>query len=161
MSPVTTSQRALFDLLVALGEREKVVLYLVGGYVRDILLGHSLSDKDIDLLVDGNALHFADAVASDLGGAVKKFPTFFTAKIERLSNFAGIEEVDLASSRTEIYLSPGKLPSVSLAPLAEDLKRRDFTINAMAISLKSLLGGFLFRRFCFFLSRFLFRFWSF
>jgi tRNA nucleotidyltransferase (CCA-adding enzyme) len=99
-------------------------VYLVGGVVRDLLLGEP--HPDLDLAVEGDVA----AVAGRLGGEVREHERFATATVrdEDLS-------VDLATSRAETYPKPGALPEVTPAPIAEDLARRDFTINAMAVPL--------------------------
>jgi tRNA nucleotidyltransferase (CCA-adding enzyme) len=99
-------------------------VYLVGGAVRDILLGRGRAD--IELVVEGDAA----ALASGLGADVTSHERFGTAKL-RLDG----HDVDVATARTESYPHPGALPVVDSATLAEDLRRRDFTINAMAIPL--------------------------
>jgi tRNA nucleotidyltransferase (CCA-adding enzyme) len=98
--------------------------YLVGGAVRDLLLGRSRAD--IDVAVEGDV----HELARRLGGEVRAHPRFSTATIR----VRGLE-VDVASTRKESYPQPGALPVVSPAPLVEDLARRDFTINAMALPL--------------------------
>jgi tRNA nucleotidyltransferase (CCA-adding enzyme) len=101
-------------------------VYLVGGAVRDLLLGHGRTD--IDLVVEGEA----GALASRLGGEVLEHERFATAKV-RLDG----HEVDIATARAESYSHPGALPEVEpTAGIAADLARRDFTINAMAIPLR-------------------------
>jgi tRNA nucleotidyltransferase (CCA-adding enzyme) len=101
-------------------------LYLVGGAVRDLLLGHPRAD--VDLLVLGDAA----ALAERLGGATAEHDRFGTVKVEVEGH-----EVDIASARTETYTEPGSLPVVAPAGGIEaDLGRRDFTINAMAIPLE-------------------------
>ncbi len=119
--------RVLRDV-VELAEKEKVSLYMVGGTVRDILLGKKV--VDIDLMVEGNALVFAETIKKHLNLEVKLHKPFFTAKIYG-SNFV----FDLASARTESYKYPASLPEVNLSPLRNDLMRRDFTINALAVKL--------------------------
>jgi len=99
-------------------------IYLVGGAVRDLLRGHGRSD--IDLVVEGDA----GALAARLGAEVVEHERFATAKA-----ILGEHEVDVASARTEVYPRPGALPEVEPARIGEDLARRDFTINAMAIPL--------------------------
>ncbi|HEY5943734.1 MAG TPA: hypothetical protein VIT89_12850 [Solirubrobacterales bacterium] len=100
-------------------------VYLVGGAVRDLLLGRPRAD--VDLVVEGDA----GALAERLGGAEKEHERFGTVKVEIDGH-----EVDLASARTETYPEPGALPVVAPAESVEaDLARRDFTINAMAIPL--------------------------
>jgi tRNA nucleotidyltransferase (CCA-adding enzyme) len=96
--------------------------YLVGGAVRDLLLGRERTD--LDVVVEGDAVELADR----LGGEAIAHERFATAKV----TLDGLE-FDLASARAESYERPGALPDVRPASLAEDLARRDFTINAMAI----------------------------
>ncbi len=122
-------------------QRSGFALYVVGGFVRDLLRGAAADDRDIDLLVDGNALEFAPVLQRMSGGDLKLFPDFFTAKITLPADSA-LAEVDFASARTEIYEQPGALPRVALAPLADDLKRRDFSVNAVALPLAMLIRFF-------------------
>ena len=101
-------------------------VYLVGGAVRDLLLGRGRAD--IDLVVEGDAT----ALAARLGGVVVEHERFATAKAQ-----LGGHEVDIATARAETYARPGALPEVEpTAGIAADLARRDFTINAMAIPLR-------------------------
>lgn len=101
-------------------------VYLVGGAVRDLLLGQGRTD--IDLVVEGDAT----ALATRLGGEVVEHERFATAKAH-----LGEHEVDIATARAESYPHPGALPEVEpTAGIAADLARRDFTINAMAIPLR-------------------------
>lgn len=103
--------------------------YLVGGCVRDWIL--NLKCKDLDFLFDSNHLHTASKVAQYLGGKIESFDKFLTARI-----LLKDKRLDFASFRKEIYPQPAQLPMVSKADtLDQDLKRRDFTINAMAVSL--------------------------
>jgi tRNA nucleotidyltransferase (CCA-adding enzyme) len=113
---------------VALGERRGAALYLVGGGVRDLLLG--AAHLDIDLVVEGEAIALAKAVAKELGAPVVAHPRFGTAAV-RGEGF----RLDFARARAERYERPGALPSVEPATLADDLARRDFTINAIALRL--------------------------
>jgi tRNA nucleotidyltransferase (CCA-adding enzyme) len=101
-------------------------VYLVGGAVRDLLLGRGRAD--IDLAIEGDAT----ALAARLGGEVVEHERFATAKVR-----LGEHEVDIATARAETYPHPGALPEVEpTAGIAADLARRDFTINAMAIPLR-------------------------
>jgi tRNA nucleotidyltransferase (CCA-adding enzyme) len=104
--------------------------YLVGGWVRDLLRGE-LPDRGPDLVVEGDAPLVARALADRLGGEVREYERFRTAIVR-----IGDVEVDLVTSRKESYDAPGALPRVEAAPLREDLARRDFAVNAMAIGLK-------------------------
>lgn len=112
------------ELEVVRREAEQPV-YLVGGAVRDLLLGRPRAD--VDLVVEGNAA----ALAARLGGIGAEHERFGTVKVEVEGH-----EIDVASARTETYPEPGALPIVEPAENIEvDLDRRDFTINAMAIPL--------------------------
>jgi tRNA nucleotidyltransferase (CCA-adding enzyme) len=105
-------------------------VYLVGGAVRDAL--RDATPVDLDLAVEGDALAFARTLASRLGGDVVEWERFGTAELRAPSlPFT----VNVARTRRETYAAPGALPEVEPAPLAEDLGRRDFTINAMAVEL--------------------------
>ena len=99
-------------------------LYLVGGTVRDMLLGRGRTD--LDLAVEGDPAE----LARRLGGEVVEHERFSTAKVR-----LGAALIDLARTRGETYPEPGALPEVRPAGIDEDLSRRDFTINAMALPL--------------------------
>jgi tRNA nucleotidyltransferase (CCA-adding enzyme) len=102
--------------------------YLVGGAVRDLLRGSA--HVDLDVVVEGDALSVARTVAEKLAGEALEHDRFGTATVS-----APELRVDMATARRERYPAPGALPEVDRAPLADDLGRRDFTINAMAASL--------------------------
>jgi tRNA nucleotidyltransferase (CCA-adding enzyme) len=121
--------RPLFEAVAALGDRAEGV-YLVGGTVRDILLGEE--SFDVDIAIEGDAIDFARALADALGGRVTPHRKFGTAVVQ----YGEDGRVDVVTTRTEFYDSPGALPTVERAGLREDLFRRDFTVNAMAVSLK-------------------------
>jgi tRNA nucleotidyltransferase (CCA-adding enzyme) len=104
-------------------------LFAVGGLVRDLLLDRAV--LDVDLAVEGDALSFARLLGEREGGRLTIHEQFRTASLER---FTG-GRIDLAETRRETYSRPGVLPSVSRATIEEDLARRDFTVNAMAIHL--------------------------
>ncbi len=101
--------------------RAGVEAHLVGGAVRDALLGRETAN--LDLVVDGDQ----GALIEAIGGEAVVYDRFETATI-----VLGGAPVDVARARTETYGRPGALPEVSPATLAEDLVRRDFTVNAMA-----------------------------
>ena len=106
-------------------------VYVVGGYVRDALMQRSLTD--IDLMVVGDGIAFARELAPVFkGGKIVPFEQFGTAQIP-LNNII----VEVASARSEAYSSDSRKPQVEDADLETDLSRRDFTINAMAVSLNN------------------------
>jgi tRNA nucleotidyltransferase (CCA-adding enzyme) len=104
-------------------------VYVVGGAVRDVLLGRT--PHELDFVVEGDAVAVARRAAERLGGRVTVHERFGTATVE-----AADATFDLAGARRERYERPGALPDVELgASLAEDLARRDFTVNAIALHL--------------------------
>jgi tRNA nucleotidyltransferase (CCA-adding enzyme) len=105
-------------------------VYLVGGTVRDILLGER--GFDVDIAVEGDAVAFARRLAGEISGRVRPHDKFGTAVVL----YGDGERVDVVTARTEFYDAPAALPTVEHATIREDLFRRDFTINAMAVSLK-------------------------
>jgi tRNA nucleotidyltransferase (CCA-adding enzyme) len=102
--------------------------YLVGGAVRDLLRG--AEPNDLDIAVEGDARSTSRAVADRLGGGVREYERFGTADV-----ITPDQTLHLATTREEAYDAPGELPRVSQTSLAEDLRRRDFTVNAMALGL--------------------------
>jgi tRNA nucleotidyltransferase (CCA-adding enzyme) len=111
--------------------------FLVGGAVRDLLLGRR--PRELDVVVEGEGSPFGRAAASLAGRLASRFGTFVeTSEHERFGT-ATVQwdggRIDVATARTERYASPGALPEVEPAPLAEDLLRRDFTVNALALAL--------------------------
>lgn len=116
------------DLVRAVVAASPAPVYAAGGAVRDLLLGRPL--REVDLVVEGDAIALAARVATRAGLRVTSHDRFGTAIIR-----ARGAKVDLAMARTETYAGPGRLPDVSPASLDEDLGRRDFTINAMALPL--------------------------
>jgi tRNA nucleotidyltransferase (CCA-adding enzyme) len=103
-------------------------LYLVGGVVRDLLLGQT--NLDLDLVVEGSAIYLAQQLAQIKLGKITTHPRFNTAKLQWDK-----WSIDLATARSETYAKPGALPIVKPSSLSNDLSRRDFTINTMAIEL--------------------------
>lgn len=103
--------------------------YMVGGIVRDLLLG--LPNFDIDIVVEGDGPDFAQNLARQLGGRARIHARFKTAIVILPDGF----KIDVATARTEYYEFPAALPKVERSSIKEDLYRRDFTINTMAINL--------------------------
>ncbi|HET9322541.1 MAG TPA: CBS domain-containing protein [Gaiellaceae bacterium] len=140
----------IFEAVAAVSEPYDGV-YLVGGTVRDILLGEP--NFDVDIAVEGDAIELARSLADAVDGRVRAHRKFGTAVVlygdEATGRSGGAgtalggaaesaprERVDVVTARTEFYDAPAALPSVEHASIREDLFRRDFTINAMAVSLK-------------------------
>ena len=122
----------IFDLLIKCGEfteRNSASLFLVGGCLRDILLNKR--PKDIDLtLVNGDS-NLVQNLSEYLGGKIIFKSQFFTYKLKVNNNI-----IDITEARKEVYSSPGSLPKIiSKCSIDDDLYRRDFTINSMALSL--------------------------
>lgn len=107
----------------------------VGGVVRDALLGVE-HGSDLDVVVEGDALALARRLGRALGAEVSLFPRFGTAELALPDGV-----VDLVSARRERYERPGALPVVEPGTLLDDLARRDFTVNAMALGLSGPMEG--------------------
>lgn len=117
-----------------LAEKNNFEIYLVGGYVRDYLLKRPKTDADFTVV--GDAIAFAKIVAEYFHSKVVAYPRFFTAMVP-----VGDSEYEFVGTRKEVYLPKSRKPIVSVGTLEDDLKRRDFTINAMAISLNKETFG--------------------
>jgi len=126
---VPLEHRALLLRIGAIAAELGLTVFLVGGAVRDLLLG--LPTIDLDVLVEGEGITLAEEVGRQLGGHVVSHPKFHTGKVE-LS--AGLT-VDFATARTEFYSYPAALPTAEHSSVREDLYRRDFTMNALAMQL--------------------------
>src|SRR5699024_6993026 len=128
----TQLPRNIYSLLKDISKsatKANVSVYLIGGIVRDIILGQP--NDDIDIVVEGDGIAFAKQLHADYGGKVILHENFKTAT---WTDESGLE-IDITSSRLEFYDRPAALPDVETSTLKEDLYRRDFTINAMAIYL--------------------------
>lgn len=112
-------------------------LYIVGGFVRDLLLCRA--SQDFDLVVEGDAVALAYALQSKYGGQVTAHSRFRTAKWHLNSGPAAggapTTSLDLISARRESYAHPGALPRIQLGGIEDDISRRDFTINTLALRL--------------------------
>ncbi len=124
-------QESLFLLrkLGNLADEDGVSLYLVGGVVRDLLLKRK--NWDLDLALEGDGIAFARLVADRYGAGLAVFERFATARLV----FQDGRKLDIATTRRESYAQPAVLPTVQPASIEEDLSRRDFTINAIAVQL--------------------------
>jgi tRNA nucleotidyltransferase (CCA-adding enzyme) len=108
-------------------------LYLVGGFVRDLLLGKP--HLDLDIVVEGDAIALARSLSSEVGGRVHSHDRFGTAKLILEDQEGPLAFVDFTTARREFYEYSTALPQVERSSIKQDLYRRDFTINTMAISL--------------------------
>ncbi len=136
------------DLVTAVAEQAQqgdTALYLVGGLVRDLLLGRE--NLDIDFVLEGDAIAFVNRLAGIFGGTRHSHAPFGTAKwildsevAHRLAlPFDDLpSHIDFAAARSEVYAQPGALPAVSPGDIRVDLGRRDFTINTLALQLSPL-----------------------
>ena len=124
------SPDSISDGLGSLDLPRREGVYLVGGAVRDLLLGRE--SFDVDLAVEGDAIEFARG----LGGEVTAHGRFGTAVVR----FPDGRQLDVVTCRRETYAAPAALPDVEAGTIEDDLARRDFTVNAMAASLGSDFG---------------------
>ena len=125
--------RDLLETIGRIAEEQDGRAYLVGGLVRDLWRGATPARRDLDIVVEGDGPVLARELARALGGAVVEHRRFLTASVDA----PRFGRIDVATSRAERYEAPGALPRVLPAGIAEDLRRRDFTVNAMAIELGS------------------------
>ena len=135
----------LYQLLLQIGIKADQLgysAYIIGGVVRDLIIGNK--NEDIDVVVEGNGIEFARQLAEEYGGTVRGHEKFGTAtwKLDRIC-YQGQDDcktdvkIDITTARREYYEYPAALPTVERSTLKEDLYRRDFTINAMAIRINS------------------------
>ena len=129
-SNVSPHIRRLLQEIGRFGEEKSQPVYVVGGFVRDLLIGRE--NLDIDIVVEGDAVNFACQLAEVWESTVQVHHQFKTATITRPDGL----KLDFVSARNETYPSPGALPSVEYGTLTEDLRRRDFSINALAMRLQ-------------------------
>ncbi|MFN2435637.1 MAG: CBS domain-containing protein [Desulfotignum sp.] len=125
----------LLKSIGAAGDELGLNLYVVGGFVRDLLLHRKVDD--IDIVVEGDGIVFARHVAKKLNCRVNTHKKFGTAVII----FSDHLKVDVASARLEYYDFPAALPIVEKSSIKRDLARRDFTINTLALSLNTETFG--------------------
>ena len=131
LDSLAAQQRRALDLIKEVAAEKNLRPYLVGGPVRDLLLGRSVIDLDFTLEEGSSTL--ARGIAKRINGRVRSYPQFMTYKVTADE----FPEIDVASARSEKYRQPGALPSVSPGTLSDDLLRRDFAINAIALDVIS------------------------
>jgi poly(A) polymerase len=128
----------IFETLRAVVESEKVQAFVIGGWVRDCLLKRDHPEKDIDIVVTGSGIDIARKAARRFGPGIKVsvFKNFGTAMFR-----SGEYEIEFVGARKESYTRGSRKPVVENGTLEDDQKRRDFTINALAISLNKVSYG--------------------
>lgn len=141
LAPLPPASRRLLLAVAAQAEARQLPLYIVGGYVRDILLGRP--SLDLDLVVEGDAIAFGRTLVKGLGGSLLVHKPFGTAVWTLVPDKGLPEFVDLISARRERYARPGALPTVEFSTLRDDQFRRDFTINTLALRLDGEQAGVL------------------
>jgi len=119
----------LLDLIAETAAHDQVDVYIVGGFVRDLLC--DIENLDIDLVVEGDGIRFAKKLADKHNGRTVNYEKFGTSTL----TLDGLPSIDVATARTEYYPHPAALPEVKPSSIKLDLARRDFTINSMAIQL--------------------------
>jgi poly(A) polymerase len=131
MPTITTGflEKPIFKIVSDVAERRGVKAFVIGGYVRDCFLGRPCND--IDIVVEGSGIDFAEAVGEATGKTVSYFKNFGTA----MMRYHG-DEVEFVGARKESYRRESRKPIVENGTLEDDQLRRDFTINAMAFSLQ-------------------------
>src|SRR5262249_12512441 len=122
---------SVLHVVARLADAQGVKIFLVGGVVRDLLLHRPTFD--LDLAVEGNGIAIARRVSERFRTSLTVYDRFATARLQ----FPGGLRMDIATTRKESYALPAELPCVEPASLPEDLYRRDFTINALAIQLNA------------------------
>lgn len=118
----------VFNLLSEIASDTKTNAYVVGGFVRDYLLG--IKNDDIDVVVEGSGIEFAKVFANKVNGKLSYYENYGTAMVR-----FGDQEVEFVGARKEMYERGSRKPIVEEGTLYDDISRRDFTINAMAFSL--------------------------
>ncbi|MFA5145496.1 MAG: hypothetical protein WC723_05785 [Candidatus Omnitrophota bacterium] len=118
-----------------ISDKKNLKVYLVGGFVRDLILG--IENLDLDIVVEGDGINFAEALAAASKGKLTRHRRFGTATVMLHRGL----KIDIATARKESYPFPGSLPEVTPGSLKDDLLRRDFTINAMAMGITGRAFG--------------------
>lgn len=129
----------IFDTISQQADALGVEAYVIGGFVRDLVLGRP--SKDIDIVCVGSGIALAEAVGRALRTTVAVYPNFGTASLHVHDPAAGMWEVEFVGARKESYRSESRKPIVEDGTLEDDQNRRDFTINAMGIRLNQTSFG--------------------
>jgi tRNA nucleotidyltransferase (CCA-adding enzyme) len=131
------------SLVISLGnfaDSHRLDVYIVGGIIRDALLG--IKSRDIDVVVEGDAIEFAKDYLSQLPFKTRRFKENMVFKTASASIAGSLDiNMDFITARREIYSSPGALPQVSPSTICDDIRRRDFTINTLALPINHKKTG--------------------
>lgn len=119
----------LLNTVSKVADRQGVSAYVVGGFVRDLLL--RVDNYDMDIVVEDDGIQFAKILGKELNAKVVSHPKFGTSVVCLLDG----SKVDVATARTEYYKHPAALPTVEMSSIKSDLFRRDFTFNSLALKL--------------------------
>ena len=136
-SQIPEEQLDLIHRIADCAEQMDMPVYIVGGVVRDLLQDRPV--MDFDIVAEGDAMALGRQLAAQYGGKLVTHPAFFTANWQ-LPNGTSL---DLISARSETYAAPAALPTVAMSGIEDDLRRRDFTINTLAVRLDGEYYGHL------------------
>lgn len=128
---IPSNKQILLSSIADLAASLNMPCYLVGGFVRDLLLNRPVND--LDIIVAGDAIKLGKALVKKFGGKLTTHDKFHTAIWHMTPDTSTPDTIDLITARKETYNHPGALPTVTPATIEDDLRRRDFTINAIAI----------------------------
>ena len=134
---------SLIEKVEQLADQLDVSVFLVGGFVRDLLM--NILNFDLDFMIEGDGIQFGKALAKNLSGEWTIHERFGTVsiKLPKSLNLPQMHHLDVATARTEYYEYPTALPTVERSSIKKDLYRRDFTINALAIRINRTPGELL------------------
>ncbi len=128
---LSAAQLRLLHSIAAQAARQNLPIYMVGGFVRDLLLQRP--SQDFDIVVEGDAIPLANALVQTLGGNLTAHSRFGTAQWQ--PHATDQNHIDLITARRETYAHPAALPTVQKSDIQQDLARRDFSINTLALRL--------------------------
>ncbi len=126
-----SEKQKLLSVIADQAAASSMPCYLVGGFVRDLLLGRPVND--LDVIVEGDAIKLGEGLVNAHGGKLTPHLKFRTAIWQPAPDTSTPDTIDLITARNETYLNPGALPTVRPSTIEDDLHRRDFTVNAMAV----------------------------